>query len=183
MYGFVTRLAGRLGPGLALAACLAGCTGKIDKAAGADVVVFLNAARTGDRATFEAHIDRITARDDLRAQLDQLPGVKDLQAQLGEGMAEGALDRLISPETVLRLEGAKDGAPASTLDEVRSRLRAAGKGRICLRDAEVKSRCALTFAKVGEAWKLVGLYVERQSFDPPNPHPTPVIPSSDEAVD
>lgn len=167
MQGFVHSLTGRAVAVLAFAASLAACGPKVDKTAAADVVVFLNAARTDNRTAFEARIDRAAVRDDLRAQLGDLPGVKELQSQLGEGMAEGALDRMVTPAVVRRLEKPVEGSAAATMDDIRPRLRSAGSGRICLRDPKAKDTCLLTFAKVDTAWKLVGLQAERQSFEPP----------------
>ena len=165
MQGFVLRRRNRILLCLSLAAGLAACGPRVDKTAAADVVVFLNAARTDDRRAFEAGLDRSAARDDLRAQFAELPGVKELQAQLGESMAETALDRLISPAAVRRLEGGD--AVASTLADIRPRLRRIDKGRVCLRDRQVKDRCALTFAQAGKSWKLVGLHAGGQGFEPP----------------
>lgn len=167
MQGFVRRRFARRIALLALAGLVSACGPRVDKTAAPQVVVFLNAARTGDRMAFEAHIDRRAVREDVRGQLADLPGVKELQAQLGEGMSEGALDRMATPAAILRLEKPKPGAVAADLDDIRPRLKAVGDGRVCLRDPDAKDRCLLTFDKDGQTWKLVGIHAERQSFTAP----------------
>jgi Protein of unknown function (DUF2939) len=164
MQGFVHRPFAVFAVGLAAAAGLTGCGPRVEKDVAAQISVFLASAQTEDRQTFEGRIDRPAVRDDLRTQLTGLPGVKELQAQIGEGMSEPALDRLATPETVRRLAEAR--GPATT-DAVRPRLRPIGGGRVCLRDAEVRDRCALTFRKIDLTWKLVGVYAQPQSFQPP----------------
>jgi hypothetical protein len=169
MSGFAFR--GRRGSvaAVALGLAVAGCGVGVKGDAAADIAAFLKAARVGDRSTFEAHLDRSLTRDDLRAQLQELPGVRDLQAQLGETMGEGALDRLISPDAVRRLQATADptlsGEDPAQLKPV---LKAVGKGRVCVRDREVKERCLLTFEEVDKTWKLVGMHVAGSSFEPPS---------------
>jgi hypothetical protein len=166
--------------GAVVGVLLAACAPRYDKAAAADIVVFLAAAQSGNRTVFEDRVDREAVRDDLRAQFNKLPGVKELQAELGEGVGDGALDRMISPDVIERLAKSGDAAGFS-LATVGPRLRPIGKGRLCLRDAKVKDRCLLTFAKAERRWKLVGLHAESQSFEPPAAGAG--APRTEEAVD
>lgn len=144
---------------LVLLAGLAGCDlGERHGAAGG-VKDFLAAAGSGDRAAFEARIDRARLRDTLRAQL-RAPEAKVAPEVLrGLETAEGErmLDEMIRPEA-FRLEFRRFGvAPveAPTTAEIMGAVRVLGPGKACLRDAAKDGRCAMTFERRGAVWTLV----------------------------
>lgn len=165
MPGFAIRSSSCLAAVVLLAASLSACGGaRSDEAS--QISAFLSAAQTDNRMVFESQVDRGRVRDDLRDQFARIPGVQDLQAQIGEGVGDGALDRMISPETIRRLEKAS-GATGEKAADLQGRLKGLGVGRVCLKDEKVHDRCLMTFAKQDKVWKLVGLYAEPQSFAPP----------------
>lgn len=143
-----------------LALILAGCGMGERRDAAKDVAAFLEAARTGDRAAFEARIDREAVRADVKAQLLENPQVKALQSQLGDAVGEKAVNRMISPEAFQAVRASPALALPQTpqVKDIEARLKSAGKGRVCFKDREVAERCLMTFERVGKAWKLVGLY-------------------------
>ncbi len=171
MPGFAADRLARRAFVLIAVAGLSACGGA-GKDAATQVSVFLTAARTDNRMVFEERVDRGRVRDDMRAQFANIPGVQDLQAQIGEGIGEGALDRMISPDTIRRLERVSGGVAPSVAD-LKPRLRSVDGGRLCLKDAGDPDRCLMTFAELDKTWKLVGLYAEPQSFALPEGQETP----------
>jgi hypothetical protein len=141
---------------------LAGCGGAapssgVPGAAAESASRLLTAAFTGDRATFEALIDRAAVREDLRRQVSGL--AKGAALDVEGGPSDFALDRMISP-AAFRLVHAGSGealrAPP-TPRQVAPLMRAVDSRHACLRDAAAPQRCVLTFAKTGGRWRLVGM--------------------------
>jgi hypothetical protein len=82
-----------------LAAGLAGCGGRSTPQGAAESASrLLAAALKGDRAGFEAEIDRAAVRDDVRRQVSQVAARDALQVD--GGPSEFALDRMIGPDAV-----------------------------------------------------------------------------------
>ena len=143
---------------LALAMAAAGCGDKRGEAVG-QIDKFLAAASGDDRMAFEARIDRLALRADLKGQLMALPEVRTLQEQLGDGTGDVAVDRMISPQSFRDLRSGADPLPAKgDLRGIRAKLRVLARDRVCLRGETDKARCLLTFARQGGSWKLVALY-------------------------
>jgi len=151
------RFWGWSGAAAALAIALAGC-GDARKDAAHQVRAFFVAAEGGNPMVFEAHIDRVALRADLKGQLMALPEVRVLYDQLGDATGEVAVDHMISPESFRAFRAQSSLSPHSDEKEIASRLRVLAPNRVCLRDVDVKDRCQLTFAKQGRTWKLVGLH-------------------------
>jgi hypothetical protein len=141
----------------ALAAALAGC-GDVRREAAPDVGAFLDAAQRDDRMAFEVHIDRPAVRADLKGQLMDLPEVRILQEQLGDQVGDVAVDRMISPRSFRDLRASAEALPPhGDLKAIRARLKVLAPDRVCLRGIADKDGCLLTFARQGQAWKLVAL--------------------------
>jgi hypothetical protein len=129
---------------------LAGCGGTAPTGAVAAADRLLDAARAGDRAAFEAGIDRTAVREDVRRQLVETARASALEVD--GGPSEFALDRMISPQAVRRVA---DEARAES--DLRGHMRGLGPERACLGDAPVGGDCLLTFARGDGRWRLVGL--------------------------
>jgi len=154
--GFFAALCGFA---LALAGCSLDAKGDAAKA----VAGFLAAAKADDTTAFEAALDRPALRIDLRDQLAAL--AKSSGLDVNGGPSEFAMDRMITPQLVRRAEAGTGLPDAPTADQIAPALKTVEKGKVCLQDA-AKTRCLLTFAKSGKAWRLVGM----QATDhPPRP--------------
>lgn len=138
---------------------LAACGGQTKAAAG-DVAAFLEAARTGDRRAIESHVARESLRADVKAQLMKSPEVKALRDQLGDAVGEASVNGMVSAESLqaLRADPGLGLPEKATAKDVRPRLKAAGKDRVCLKDKAVEDRCLMTFTRIGKTWKLAGIY-------------------------
>jgi hypothetical protein len=142
----------------AVAAALAGCGGQRGEAV-RQIDKFLVAAAGDDRMAFEARIDRLALRADLKGQLMALPEVRTLQEQLGDETGDVAVDRMISPQSFRDLRaGAEPLPPKGDLRAIRAKLKVLARDRVCLLGEADNDRCQLTFARQGEAWKLVAVY-------------------------
>jgi hypothetical protein len=142
---------------VALAVSTAGCSDLREKAA-PDVRAFLAAADGDDPMVFEAHIDRVALRADLKGQLMALPEVRLLYDQLGDATGDVAVDRMISPTSFREFRAGLDLPTAAGNKEIARRLKVLGPNRVCLFDPHDKDQCLLTFTRQGRAWKLVGLH-------------------------
>jgi hypothetical protein len=135
---------------------LAGCGGAAPKGAAETASRLLAAALNNDRVAFEAEIDRAAVRDDVRRQVAEL--ARSTALEVDGGPSEFALDRMISPDAV-RVVDASGRRPtaAPTASQVAPLMKAVDDKRVCLRDAETRQDCLLTFAKGKDHWRLVGM--------------------------
>jgi hypothetical protein len=151
------RFWGWSGVAAALAVLVAGC-GDIRKDAAPSVRQFLEAAEGDEPMVFEAHIDRVALRSDLKGQLMGLPEVRLLYDQLGDATGDVAVDRMISPGS-FRAFRAELKLPQKAEDkQIAERLKVLGENRVCLPDDSGDGKCLLTFTRQGRAWKLTGLH-------------------------
>jgi hypothetical protein len=152
----------RIIPVLALMAIgLNGCGAAAPKGAIESASRLLAAALSGDRAAFEAQIDRAAVRADVRRQVTEL--AKATVLDVDGGPSEFALDRMISPEKVRVVDGSGAAlTSAPTAKQVAPLMRKVDAKHACLRDAGADD-CLLTFAKGKdptfgrESWRLVGM--------------------------
>ncbi len=157
------RLAAGL-PLLALAA--AGCATLPRYRAAEDVHAFLVAVRDGDRARFEAHVDRpaltMQLRSRLIAEADRRDhgrtGLAMAAAALAAPLAGVAVDVAVRPDTfraeALRLGYAPDRPLPPTL-AIAALVRPLGDGRACVPDRR-GGPCVLSFDESGGVWRLAG---------------------------
>jgi len=121
------------------------------------VQALLASAWSQDPRGFEAAIDRSAVRADLREQLLKVAQANMLAVE--GGASDAVLDRMITPYA-FRLVEAQTGAPlaaAPTLAQTAALLKPLGKDRVCLHDQTPQQSCLLTFARVKDEWRLVGM--------------------------
>ncbi|ODT88242.1 hypothetical protein [Phenylobacterium sp. SCN 70-31] len=141
---------------LVAAVGLNGCGAAAPRGAIESASRLLAAALNGDRAAFEAQIDRAAVREDVRRQMAAV--AKATVLDVDGGPSEFALDRMISPEKVRvvdRLGAAVTSAP--TPQQVAPLMRRVDESRACLKDSTADGDCLLTFAKGRDHWRLVGM--------------------------
>ena len=139
------------------AALLGGCDLGVRANAAKGVERFLAAAQAGDRAAFEAAIDRPALRADLRRQLMDLGRAEGLEVE--GGPSDQALDRMITPEAfrVVQAESGEALASAPSAARLEGMMKVSDRRHACLSDAGSEGRCLLTFAKRDNTWRLVGM--------------------------
>lgn len=146
----------RIVPLLTLVALgLNGCGAAAPRGAIESASRLLAAALSGDRAAFEAQIDRRAVREDVRRQVTEL--AKATALDVDGGPSEFALDRMISPDAVRVVD--RSGAAltqAPTPKQVAPLMRKVDAKHACLKDAGDED-CLLTFAKTKDHWRLVGM--------------------------
>ena len=122
-----------------------------------DVHAFLAAARSGDRATFDRHVDREALKTNLRADLDKVlagqPGIPT--------SARGAmLDQLVDsfgPETFqVATQGVGPLANRTpSAPELAAVLKPLSDTQVCMPTTPGGDTCAATFERQGDVWRLV----------------------------
>jgi hypothetical protein len=157
----------------ALALALSACNGGEKTDASKDVARFLDAVRRGDRAGFDAGLNRPEIRSDLREQVKELARLKGVEVD--GGPSEFAIDRMIAPEA-FHLVDARTGQPLAagpTPAQVAAMLKVRNATRVCLDDATTHA-CRITFAKRDGGWKLVGMPATDLRIEvPPRAPPKP----------
>jgi hypothetical protein len=141
----------------ALAIGLGGCDLGVRTDASQGIARFLDAVHAGDRAAFEATIDRPALRADLHRQIVDVGRVKGLDVG---GPSEFALDRRITPR-MFQLVEAKTGralTAAPTAAQVALLMKVTDRSHVCVRDLH-RDRCLLSFEKQQGVWRLVGMPV------------------------
>lgn len=141
----------------ALSVAVAGCEAGIRADASTGVERFLSAVQAGDLIGFEARIDRPSLREDLRRQLIEVGRANGLEVD--GGPSDAALDRMIGPDAFQLVEAHTGQAlpEAPNAAEVALLLKPLEDRRVCLHDLSAEQRCLLTFAKVRDRWRLVGM--------------------------
>lgn len=146
----------RIAPVLVLVAIgLNGCGAAAPRGAIESASRLLAAALSGDRAAFEAQIDRAAVREDVRRQVAEV--AKATVLEVDGGPSEFALDRMISPEKVRVVDSSGAAlTSAPTTEQVAPLMRRVDGKHACLRDSAADD-CLLTFAKGNGDWRLVGM--------------------------
>ena len=146
----------RIVPLLAVAALgLNSCGAAAPRGAIESASRLLAAALSGDRAAFEAQIDRPAVREDVRRQVTEM--AKATALDVDGGPSQFALDRMISPEKVRVVDRSGSTLTAApTPKQVAPLMRRVDSKHACLQGAEAHD-CLLTFAKGKDAWRLVGM--------------------------
>ena len=151
----------RLAIGLALAA-LCGCVSAERYDAASDIRAFLIAVRDGDRATFDAHVDRPALKANLKARLLAQSAERSgaasggaFGALLAGPMIDVAVDALARPEVfraaaTMAGYGPETKVPGALV--LGHGLRALDSERVC---AEINRRCTFIFKREDGVWRLI----------------------------
>ena len=150
----------RLAP-FAAAVLLLGCADvQQQRDAAADVRAFLDAARTGDAATFERHVDRAALKPVLLRELRTAMPNTAAAAERRGGL-EAYADGMISPygfrQAMLRGR-TRDRTPMEA--EIAALLIVVDGQRVCL-PGGTREVCSLTFTRGSDdVWRLTALDLE-----------------------
>jgi len=155
--GFIAALALTV-----LAACAA--TTKFDAAG--DIHAFLVAVRDGDRAGFDAHVDRDALKTELRARLvAETAKAKGPKSASVAGvllasplLSDLAVDALVRPEVfkaAAQYLGYSSDKPLPNRLSIASGLRYVESDRVCVARKKADP-CLFVFRNDGGVWKLVG---------------------------
>ncbi|MBS0334756.1 MAG: hypothetical protein JSS35_18450 [Proteobacteria bacterium] len=138
-----------LGISLLLAGCGLGERGDASRA----IARFLAAVDRGDRAAFEAGLDRKALRADLAEQMGELGRNRGLD--IGEPPSEFVLDRMVSLPAVRQAAArTAPGWPAQpTAQQIVPHMKVRDFTHVCLEEQATK-RCLLSFTKTAGAWRL-----------------------------
>lgn len=149
----------------ALALSLTACASVPKFEAAGDIHDFLVAVRNGDRAGFDAHIDKPALKAQLRARLlaetAKARGgttVQALGALLAGPLVDVAADALIRPEVfraVAEYLGYKAEQPIPGRLAIAQMLRRIDADRVCAVEKK-DGPCTLIFQNEGGTWKLAG---------------------------
>ena len=157
---------GRIGAILALLATAAPACATVPRYTAAnDIHAFLVAVRDGDRAGFDAHVDRTALKTQLRSRLlaetaraQGGASLATLGALIGGPLVDVAVDVLVRPE-VFRAQALRMGYdPAQPLPgvfAVATRVKPLGDGRACV-VAKPQGPCVFDFTDEGGVWRLSG---------------------------
>jgi hypothetical protein len=151
---------------LGVVGLLAACATTQRLSAAPDVHRLLVAIRDGDQAAFDAHVDRRALEAEIQAAMvartrraDLGPAATDLGLLLSGPLARAAGGALIRPDVfraVADYYGYRPEAPIPSSLQLAAALTALPDGRVCAK-LRRSSRCLLTFAEEGGAWRLVGV--------------------------
>jgi len=142
---------------------LSGCATVQRVDAAADVHAFLIAIRDGDKATFDAHVDRPALTRQLESRL--ISEVRDSKLDsnarlvgtvLAGPLAKLATDTLVRPSVFRMTAVALGYSPDKPIPRslvIASALRPIGDGRVCAAKSKTDP-CLLTFAYDGATWRL-----------------------------
>ena len=151
---------------LTLALIAVGCATVPRFEAAGDIHAFLVAIRDGDRAAFDAHVDRPALKTQLKSRLiaDQAEQHGDASWQavgaalLGGAVVDVGVDAFVQPAAfraaALRLGYAPD-RPLPNRIEITSALRHLGDGDVCVVTRQ-DGPCTLVFKDEDGVWRLIG---------------------------
>ncbi len=150
---------------LVAAGLLAACATVPRLEAAHDVHAFLVAVRDGDRAGFDAHVDRPALKVQLRSRVlgetarDHGTGsLATLGAALAGPLVDLGVDALVQP-AVFRAEAVRFGYdPAKPIPgafAISTLVRPVGDGRVCVSTAR-GGPCVFDFNDEGGVWRLTG---------------------------
>ncbi len=144
---------------------LAGCAATTRFDAAGDVHAFLVAIRDGDRAVFDAHVDKDALKSELRARLmaraAESPKAKNAAvagALLASPLGDIAVDALLRPDVfraAAQMLGYSADRPIPNRLAIAEGLRYVESDRVCV--ARKKSApCLFVFRNEAGVWRLVG---------------------------
>lgn len=145
-----------------LALSLSACATVTRYDAAGDIHAFLVAIRDGDKAGFEAHVDRPALKEQLRARMmadliKRQDGLGALGAVFAGPLADVAVDQLVQPSVFLAIAEAKGYAPSKLLPgraALTGALRRLDDDRVCV-TTKHDGPCVLDFRDEMGVWRLV----------------------------
>jgi hypothetical protein len=153
---------------LALFAVLAlsGCAAATRIDAAGDVHAFLISIRDGDKAAFDAHVDRPVLKEQIRARLmaeaakrkDTQGDLAALGVLLGKPLVDAMADRLIEPDVfraVAEYLGYSAQTPIPNQLTIAQALRPVDDTHVCVARKK-DAPCILTFRNEDGVWRLIG---------------------------
>ena len=152
---------------LALAACEAPQQ-RLDAAE--DVRAFLQAARTGDRATFDRHVDRQALKMQLSAEVGRLLAEQNVPPAARAPLLDQLVDSFGPEMFQMATQGAGPLAGRTpSAPEIAAVLRPLSEQRVCLPAQPGAQDCAATFENQGGTWRLVAVDVSGVRLGPAAP--------------
>jgi hypothetical protein len=147
----------------ALAAALAGCATIPRYEAANDIHAFLIAIRDGDRAAFDAHVDRPALKEQLRsrflAEAKQSTGsLGALGALVTKPLIDLGVNTLVRPDVFRAValdHGYSPDKPVPGVIAIAQFVRPLDSGRACV-VTKKDGPCALVFKNEDGTWKLIG---------------------------
>ena len=145
---------------LAVAAC--STLPKLDAAS--DIHTFLVAVRDGDRATFDAHVDREALKSQLRARVVSETARQTTSTQalglafLAGPLVDVAVDAMLRPEVfraVAEMRGYSASTPIPGSFAIAQLVRPIGGGAVCVTN-DRGGPCILVFKNDGGTYRLSG---------------------------
>jgi hypothetical protein len=169
----------RFGPAIlaAFALLLSACADAERFDAAGDVHAFLVSIRDGDKAAFDAHVDRAALKTQLRARLMAEatrraggdPSVAALGAILGRPLVDAVADQLIQPDVfraVADYLGYSADRPIPGQIVIAQALRRLDQDRVCA-PRKAGGPCLLTFTDEDHVWRLTGFEGDVDMLRPP----------------
>jgi hypothetical protein len=150
-------------------------TAKIDAAG--DIHAFLISIRDGDRAAFNAHVDRAALKTQIRARImaegarrgDRAGEAALIGVLLGGGLVDSLSDRLIQPDVfraVADYLGYRTDTPLPNPLVIAGALRTLDGGDVCAARGKA-GPCILVFRNEDGTWKLIGFDGDVSMLRPP----------------
>ena len=152
----------RLALTVLIALSLSACATVTRYDAAGDIHAFLVSIRDGDKTAFEAHVDRPSLKEQLRARvtagmLKRQDGLGALGALLAGPLVDVAVDQLVQPSVFLAVAEANGYASSKPLPSraaLTGALRRLDEDRVCV-TTKRDGPCVLDFRNEAGVWRLV----------------------------
>jgi hypothetical protein len=150
-----------------LALALSACATVPKYGPASDIHAFLVSIRDGDRAAFDAHVDREALKANLRARAmaeaarataGRGPGVQAFAAFLAGPLVDGAVEAMLRPEVfkaVAELHGYSSSRPLPSSLAITRFIRPLGAGSVCV-ITKKGGPCLLDFKDEDGTYRLTG---------------------------
>ena len=159
---------------LVFALALAGCATAERYDAAGDIHNFLIAVRDGDRAVFDAHVDRPALKANLKARLLAttagrygLGSAQTAGAMLAQPLVDLAVDALVRPQVFKAAAELAGYGPDIRIPgglALGQKVRPIGSDTVC---AIIKDRCAFVFKHEDGTWRLIDFEGDLALLNPP----------------
>lgn len=124
-----------------------------------DIHAFLAAAKAGDRAGFDRHVDREALKVQLGGEMNRI--IEENSPGLPVAARGPLLDQLVESLGPEAFQMAVRGTPLADrtpgAPELAAVLKPLGDDRVCLPREVGSDACSATFQRQGDVWKLVAV--------------------------